>query len=382
MEKYIYLDHAATTPMHPDVIETMTESMKDQFGNASSIHQLGRVSKGVLEEARSVLADSIHAAPNEIVITSGGTESDNMAIIKTAEKLSSVGKHIITTNVEHPAVREPLTFLEKKGFEVTVLPVDKSGLISIDQIEKAMRKDTILVSIIYGNNEIGTLMPIKEIGNYLQTLDHKVVFHTDAVQAYGTEAIHVKEQHIDLLSVSSHKINGPKGIGFLYISDDLSIPALMLGGEQENKRRAGTENIPGAAGFKKAVEIRNSNKQKLRSDYQELKTHCINLLDKSGLDYQVNGSLEKSLPHILSIHLKGIPADKLLIHLDLANVAVSIGSACSAGNVEPSQVLQAIHGEGHPAIEQTIRLSFGYDVTEEDIQSAIEKLKKAAGFLR
>lgn len=381
MENYIYLDHAATTPMHPEVIEAMTEAMKNHYGNASSIHHIGRESKGILEEARAVFAESIHASSNEIVITSGGTESDNMAIIKTAEKFSSVGKHIITTNVEHPAVKEPLSALKQKGFEVTVLPVNKEGLISVSQIEKAVREDTILVSIIYGNNEIGTIMPITEIGNYLKTLDHKVVFHTDAVQAYGTEDIHVKEQHIDLLSVSSHKINGPKGIGFLYISKDLSIPGLMLGGEQENKHRAGTENIPGIVGFKKAVQIRQANKKQLKKDYQKIKNRCIVLLEESGLNYKVNGSLEKSLPHILSIQIKNIPADKLLIHLDLAKVAVSIGSACSSGNVEPSHVLLAIHGDGHPAIEETIRLSFGYQVTEDDIQAAIAKLKKAVDFL-
>lgn len=381
MENYIYLDHAATTPMHPEVIEAMTEAMKNHYGNASSIHHIGRESKGILEEARAVFAESIHASSNEIVITSGGTESDNMAIIKTAEKFSSVGKHIITTNVEHPAVKEPLSALKQKGFEVTVLPVNKEGLISVSQIEKAVREDTILVSIIYGNNEIGTIMPITEIGNYLKTLDHKVVFHTDAVQAYGTEDIHVKEQHIDLLSVSSHKINGPKGIGFLYISKDLSIPGLMLGGEQENKHRAGTENIPGIVGFKKAVQIRQANKKQLKKDYQKIKNRCIVLLEESGLNYKVNGSLEKSLPHILSIQIKNIPADKLLIHLDLAKVAVSIGSACSSGNVEPSHVLLAIHGDRHPAIEETIRLSFGYQVTEDDTQAAIAKLKKAVDFL-
>ncbi|MCC5895055.1 MAG: cysteine desulfurase [Alkalibacterium sp.] len=381
MENYIYLDHAATTPMHPEVIAVMTDAMEHYYGNASSIHQIGRVSKGILEEARAVFAESIHASSNEIVLTSGGTESDNMAIIKTAEKYSSAGKHIITTNIEHPAVREPLNALKKKGFDVTVLPVNKSGHITVSQLKNALRNDTILVSVIYGNNEIGSLMPITEIGEYLQTLNHKVVFHTDAVQAYGTEDIHVKNQHIDLLSVSSHKINGPKGIGFLYVSNELSLPGLILGGEQENKRRAGTENIPGVAGFKRAVEIRSADKGKLRQEYQKLKQYCVDLLDESGLDYEVNGSLEKSLPHILSIHLKNSPADKLLIHLDLAKVAVSIGSACSAGNVDPSPVLIAIHGKGHPAIEETIRLSFGYQVTEEDIKDAIMKIKKAVEFL-
>ncbi|PRY83909.1 cysteine desulfurase family protein [Alkalibacterium olivapovliticus] len=381
MENYIYLDHAATTPMHPEVIDVMTEAMTSSYGNASSTHRIGRVSKGILEEARAVLAASINAASNEIVMTSGGTESDNMAIINTAVKYSSVGKHIITTNVEHAAVKEPLKQLERNGFEVTVLPVNKEGSITIQQVKEAIREDTILVTVIYGNNEIGTLMPITEIGEYLLTLDHKVVFHTDAVQAYGTEDIHVKDQHIDMLSVSSHKINGPKGLGFLYVSDELSIPGLILGGQQENKRRAGTENIPGIAGFKRAVEIRQANKPQLKKDYQKLKNRCIVLLEESDLKFEVNGSVENSLPHILSVHIKGVEADKLLIHLDLAGVAVSIGSACSAGNVEPSHVLQAIHSKAHPAIEETIRFSFGYGVTEADIEAAVQKLAKAVKFL-
>ena len=381
MNNYIYLDHAATTPVRPEVIEAMTEAMQLHYGNASSIHQMGRTSKGLLEEARSVFAASINASPNEIVITSGGTESDNMAVAKTAEKYGFKGKHIVTTNVEHPAVRRPLNFLKNQGFEVTELTVDRNGLISLEQVKEAVREDTILVSVIYGNNEIGTLMPITEIGQYLDGLDHKVAFHTDAVQAYGTEDIDVKEQKIDLLSVSSHKINGPKGIGFLFINEELPITGLVLGGEQENKRRAGTENIPGVIGFQRAVEIRQAEKKRIREEYQALKSRCLAELDASGIDYEVNGSVDQSLPHILSLHIKGIPADKLLIHLDLARIAVSIGSACSAGNVDPSPVLEALYGSNHPAISETIRLSFGYGVTEDDCRTVVAKIKKAVDFL-
>lgn len=382
MNKELYFDHAATTPMKPEVIETMVSALNDSYGNASSTHQLGRKSKGLLEEARVVLAESIHAKPEEIIITSGGTESDNMAVLKTAEKMAAKGKHIITTNVEHPAVKNPIKYLEQNGYEVTWLPVNRQGTVTLEQIKESIREDTSLVSIIYGNNEIGSLMPIKQIGQYLSELDHKVVFHTDAVQAYGTEAIDVVDQGIDLLSVSAHKINGPKGIGFLYMKNPLNLPSLMLGGEQENKRRAGTENIPSIVGFKKAVEERQASKVDQSEFYRNLKTEAIKLLNEAGVDYAVNGSLENSLPHILSVHIKGVSAEKLLIHLDLAGIAVSIGSACSAGNVEPSHVLEAIYDRKHPAISETIRLSFGYGNTADDLEQVIKNIKKAVAFLK
>lgn len=382
MNKELYFDHAATTPMKPEVIETMVSALNDSYGNASSTHQLGRKSKGLLEEARVVLAESIHAKPEEIIITSGGTESDNMAVLKTAEKMAAKGKHIITTNVEHPAVKNPIKYLEQNGYEVTWLPVNRQGTVTLEQIKESVREDTSLVSIIYGNNEIGSLMPIKQIGQYLSELDHKLVFHTDAVQAYGTEAIDVVDQGIDLLSVSAHKINGPKGIGFLYMKKTLNLPSLMLGGKQENKRRAGTENIPSIVGFKKAVEERQASKVEQSEFYRNLKTEAIKLLNEAGVDYAVNGSLENSLPHILSVHIKGVSAEKLLIHLDLAGIAVSIGSACSAGNVEPSHVLEAIYDRKHPAISETIRLSFGYGNTADDLEQVIKNIKKAVAFLK
>lgn len=381
MSKELYFDHAATTPMKPEVIETMVSALNYSYGNASSTHQLGRKSKGLLEEARTVFAESIHAKPEEIIITSGGTESDNMAVLKTAEKMKTKGRHIVTTTIEHPAVRNPIQYLEKNGYEVTWLPVNKEGTVTLEQVKESVREDTILVSIIYGNNEIGSLMPVTQIGQYLSELDHKVVFHTDAVQAYGTETINVVNQGIDLLSVSGHKINGPKGIGFLYMEKSLNLPSLMLGGEQENKRRAGTENIPAIVGFKKAVEERQAVKTEQAELYKELKSKAIRLLDASGVDYTINGSLDNSLPHILSVHIKGISAEKLLIHLDLAGIAVSIGSACSAGNVEPSHVLEAIYDREHPAISETIRISFGYGNTLDELSEVIEKIKKAVAFL-
>ncbi|WP_368644929.1 cysteine desulfurase family protein [Alkalibacterium putridalgicola] len=382
MSETVYLDHAATTPMHPEVIEIMTEAMKRNFGNASSIHQIGRESRGLVEEARRTFAESIHAKPQEIVITSGGTESDNIAILKTAEKYKDKGKHIITTVVEHPAVLKPMAYLNETGFDITYLPVNEDGEVTVEQVKEALREETILVSIMYGNNEIGSLMPIKAVGQYLKETAPEVVFHTDAVQAYGTEDIDVRDENIDLLSVSAHKINGPKGIGFLYINEDISIPRLIMGGEQENNKRAGTENIPGIAGFKKAVELRMTNKTDLRDSYSYFKKLFINKLEETDIDFSVNGSMERSLPHILSIHLKGVPSDKLLIHLDLARIAVSTGSACSAGNVDPSHVLIALYDKGHPAIEETIRVSFGLGVTEEAIIKTVEKIQDACTFLK
>lgn len=381
MENTLYFDHAATSPMHPEVIQAMTIAMEKHYGNASSIHKVGRESKGILEEARAVFAKSIQAKPKEIIITSGGTESDNMAILQTAEKLQGEGKHIITTSIEHPAVREPMHYLEGKGFEVTFLPVDEAGRVTAEQVKEALREDTILVSIIYGNNEIGSLMPIKEIGEMLAEYERKIIFHTDAVQAYGTEDIDVGDQHIDLLSVSSHKINGPKGIGFLYVNESIAFSGLLLGGEQENKKRAGTENIPSIIGFKKAVELRMESKDELRAFYAELKQAAISYLDAYGIQYEVNGSLDQSLPHILSLRFPTVPADKLLIHLDLANIAVSIGSACSAGNVEPSEILTALHGKNHPAVSETIRLSFGMGNTKEKVEEIVQNIEKAVAFL-
>ncbi len=241
--KTIYLDHAATTPMHPQVIEAMTAIMQDTFGNPSSIHGFGRHAHEKLETARQIIADSLQAKPHEIIFNSGGTEGDNTAILETAFSRQKEGRHLITTAIEHPAVLNTMKYLETKGFDVTYLPVDEKGNLSIEEVKKALREDTILVSVMYGNNEIGNLMPIKEIGELLA--DHPAYFHTDAVQAYGNQTIHPEELGIDLLSISAHKINGPKGVGFLYKRDGVNIPALLLGGEQEEKRRAGTENLAG-----------------------------------------------------------------------------------------------------------------------------------------
>ena len=269
----IYLDHAATSPMHPNVIDEMMTVMSHDFGNPSSIHAFGREARHVLDEARLSIATSIGAGRNEIIFTSGGTEADNTAIIGVANAYKEKGKHIITTEIEHHAVLHTCQFLEKSGFEVTYLPVNEAGLISIADLKAALRDDTILVLVMFGNNEVGTIQPIAEIGQLLK--DHQAFFHTDAVQAYGLIHIDVRELGVDLLSVSAHKINGPKGVGFLYMREGLKLNPHLYGGEQERKRRAGTESVPAIAGFSEAVSIAKSMMDKKTEQYCNLKTYCL-----------------------------------------------------------------------------------------------------------
>lgn len=372
MEK-IYLDHAATTPIHPQVITEMTMIMQETFGNPSSIHGFGRLAHEKLETARQIIADTLQVNDHEIIFNSGGTEGDNTAILETAFSRKAEGKHLITTAIEHPAVLNAMKYLETKGFEVTYLPVDEKGNISLEDFEQALREDTILVSIMYGNNEIGNLMPIKEIGERLR--EHPAYFHTDAVQAYGNQTIHPKDLGIDLLSVSAHKINGPKGVGFLYKKDGVNIPAMLLGGEQEEKRRAGTENLAGIWGMAKAAELLTVEEREARSEkYAGFQQKILEELEKQGIDVQVNGDLENKLPHVLNLRLPGVVNDLLLMKLDLNGIAISTGSACTAGNIEPSHVLEAMYGKDTPILKESIRISFGYGNTKEDIQKFIQQL--------
>ncbi|MBC9707628.1 MAG: cysteine desulfurase [Enterococcus sp.] len=371
--KKIYLDHAATTPMHPQVITEMTMIMQETFGNPSSIHGFGRLAHEKLETARQIIADTLQVNDHEIIFNSGGTEGDNTAILETAFSRKAEGKHLITTAIEHPAVLNAMKYLETKGFEVTYLPVDEKGNISLEDFEQALREDTILVSIMYGNNEIGNLMPIKEIGERLR--EHPAYFHTDAVQAYGNQTIHPKDLGIDLLSVSAHKINGPKGVGFLYKKDGVNIPAMLLGGEQEEKRRAGTENLAGIWGMAKAAELLTVEEREARSEkYAGFQQMILEELEKQGIDVQVNGDLENKLPHVLNLRLPGVVNDLLLMKLDLNGIAISTGSACTAGNIEPSHVLEAMYGKDTPILKESIRISFGYGNTKEDIQKFIQQL--------
>ena len=376
MTDTIYLDHAATTPMAPEVIEVMTDALKENYGNASSVHKLGKKNRVLIDYARETMANSIGANPREIVITSGGTESDNMALIKTAEYYAEQGKHIITTNVEHPAVLNPLRYLETKGFEVTYLPVDSEGKISVKQVEEAIRPDTTLVSVMYGNNEVGTIMPIQEIGEYIATLEQTIAFHTDAVQAYGTMPLDVNTLRVDLLSVSAHKMNGPKGIGFLYVREGLNIPNLLLGGGQENERRAGTENIPAILAFEKAIQLNEANKENNYQKLMVLKERFLDLLDDKGIDYSLNGSLKNALPHIISVNFPALRSDLMLIQMDLRGVAMSAGSACSAGTIEPSHVLLAMFGEEASQIDHTVRFSLGTNNTSAEIDRVVDLLEK------
>ncbi len=375
MKETIYLDHAATTPMAPEVIEVMTQALNENYGNASSIHQLGKKNRVLIDYARETMAKSIGANPREIIITSGGTESDNMALIKTAEYMAEKGNHIITTNVEHPAVLNPLKYLENHDFEVTYLPVDKKGRISLDQVKEAIRPDTILVSVMTGNNEVGTLMPVKEIGAYIDSLDQEIVYHTDAVQAYGLMPLDVDDLKVDLLSVSAHKMNGPKGIGFLYVRSGLNIPNFLLGGAQENERRAGTENIPAILAFEKAIELSFEKMEENVAHLKALKERFIELLQESAIEFTLNGDIENSLPHVFSVNFPALRSDMLLIQMDLRGVAVSAGSACSAGTIEPSHVLVSMFGADANEIDHTVRFSFGLGNTLEQIEQVVSILE-------
>lgn len=380
--KEIYLDNAATTPMTPAVIDEMTAQMKESWGNASTGYSYGREAKLVLENSRHVLAQSINADDNEIVLTSGGTEGDNTAIIQTAMTRQALGKHIITTAIEHEAVLKPLHFLEEQGFEVTYLPVDENGNISLDDFKAALRDDTILVTIMSGNNEVGSRMPIHEIGEILK--DHQAWFHTDAVQAYGLLPIDVKRDHIDLLSTSAHKLNGPKMMGFLYRRAGINFPSYLKGGDQETKRRAGTENVPAVAAFAKAVAIDSpEEKQARRERFYHFKQKIVQGLTDNGIDFEVNGEVKPdNLNQILNIWFKGISTYIMQTDLDLAGIAVSGGSACTAGSIEPSHVLTAMFGADSPRISESIRISFGALNTEEDIDKLIAAVVKIVNQLK
>jgi cysteine desulfurase len=370
----IYLDHAATTPMHPKVAEKMLEVMKLNFGNPSSIHSFGREARHLLDQSREILAKSIGAKVSEIIFTSGGTEADNMALFGVAESYQHLGNHIITTQVEHHAVLNACQKLEKDGFEVTYLPVDETGRISLVDFKEALREDTILVTVMYGNNEVGTLQPITEIGQLLK--DHQAIFHSDAVQAYGIEHIDVEESQIDLLSISAHKVNGPKGTGFLFSREGIKLVPRSIGGDQERKRRAGTENVASITGLSEAVLISQKERSTKREKFKNYKEVLINGLQDQGIEFYLNGTLEKSLPHVLNLSFPGTNVESMLVNLDLAGIAVSSGSACTAGSIKPSHVLVAMFGSGSDRLINSIRFSFGFDTTYEQIEKAVHEMAR------
>ncbi|WP_034994135.1 cysteine desulfurase family protein [Liquorilactobacillus vini] len=375
--KHIYLDNAGTTPMAPEVIKTMTIAMEQTFGNASSTHFFGRQARKVLDESRQIIAKSINAKrDDQIVFTSGGTESDNTAVVQTALARQHEGKHLITTAVEHEAILKPMKYLESLGFEVTYLPVDHDGLISLDDLRQAIRPDTILVSIMTGNNEVGSHFPIHEIGQIVA--ESNAWFHTDAVQAYGLLDFDVQADRIDLLSTSAHKLNGPKFLGFLYRSDRVKFSSMIKGGDQELKRRAGTENVPAIAGFAKAVSLLDSAaKQAKRQKFIDLQQRLLEGLQKNGVEFEVNGGQRPDkLPHVLNLWFKGCPALPLLTNLDLNGIAASAGSACTAGSIDPSHVLLAIYGKDSPRLNESLRFSFGFENTVAEINYTVQVLAK------
>ncbi|QOY36295.1 cysteine desulfurase family protein [Anaerobacillus isosaccharinicus] len=372
--KSIYVDHAATSPTHPAVVEAMLPYFYESFGNPSSIHQFGRKTRQAIDEARAFLASTIRATEKEIIFTSGGTEADNLAMIGYASANKKKGKHIITTAIEHHALLHTCQHLEKKGFEVTYLKVAENGMISIEDLKSAVREDTILVSIMYGNNEVGTIQPILEIGQFLQ--EREVAFHTDAVQAYGIEEIDVKKMHIDFLSVSAHKINGPKGVGFLYAKNGKQIFANVFGGDQERKRRAGTENVPGIVGMKEAAKIAFAERATKREQYIAFRNRMLAIFEEHELVYKINGDENDFLPHILNVSFQGIGVESLLVNLDLAGIAASSGSACTAGSLEPSHVLAAMFENDKERIMSAVRFSFGLGNTIEEIERVAEETAK------
>jgi cysteine desulfurase len=371
MDRIIYLDHAATTPVHPRAAEKMVEWTKSVYGNPSSIHSAGREARRLLDDARSAIAETIRANVKEIIFTSGGTEADNLAVIGTAMANQEKGRHIITSSFEHHAVLDACKFLEGEGFDVTYVDPAPDGLIQPEDVQKALRDDTILVTIMFANNEVGTIQPIETIGKMLS--GHQAYFHTDAVQAYGTEKLDVHALHVDLLSASSHKINGPKGVGFLYAKAGTRMAPRQFGGEQEHKKRPGTENLISIAGFAEAAAIAFHAGDERKANYKHLKDVFLQTLKEEGTDFSINGALEQSVPHVLNVSFPGTGVEPFLVNLDLAGIAASSGSACTAGSLEPSHVLTAMFGKGSERIRNSIRFSFGYGNTEEQVKEAAKK---------
>ncbi|MCX7720297.1 MAG: cysteine desulfurase NifS [Dictyoglomus thermophilum] len=379
MKRKVYLDYAATTPIRKEVYEEMKLFLKEKFGNPSSIHNFGREVKKAIEEAREKIAKAIGAESDEIIFTSGGTESNNMAIKGVAFALSHKGRHIITSQIEHHAVLEPCHFLEKIGFEITYLPVDKEGYVDPDDLKKAIRKDTILISIMHANNEIGTIEPIREISNIAK--EHDIYFHTDAVQTVGHIPVNVNDLGVDLLSLSAHKFYGPKGIGALYIRKGTRIEPIIHGGSQENNKRAGTENVAGIIGMGKALELAISEMEKEQKRLTELRDYFINQVEKRIPEVYLNGPRVNRLPNNINFSFAQVEGETLLLHLDLEGIAVSTGSACSSKSLEPSHVLSAIKLPAKLA-QGSIRFTIGLYTQKEDLDYTIKVLENTIEKLR
>ena len=378
-KKIIYLDNAATTAVKPAVLEAMLPYFTEKFGNPSSIYSISADNKKDITEARETIAKTINTEAENIYFTAGGSESDNWALKATAEAYGSKGKHIITTKIEHHAILHTCDYLAEKGFEITYLDVDEFGLIKLDQLKKAIRPDTILISIMFANNEIGTIQPIAEIGKIAK--EHGILFHTDAVQAYTQVPIDVDALNIDMLSTSGHKINGPKGIGFLYIRKGVKIHSFVHGGAQERKRRAGTENVPGIIGMAKAAEIATNNMKERTTKEIELRDYLIDRVLLEVPYTRLNGDRYKRLPNNFNVSFQFIEGESLLIMLDMEGICGSSGSACTSGSLDPSHVLLAI-GLPHEIAHGSLRLTLSDETTKEDLDFVIVAIKKIVERLR
>ncbi len=372
MSEFIYLDNAATTAMKPEVVEAMIPYFTDIYSNPSSVYSFAGKAKKAMEDARARIAGFVGAEPAEIYFTGGGSESDNWAIKAVAEGCKEKGKHIITSKIEHHAVLHTCEWLEKNGYEVTWLDVDENGLISLSDLEKAIRPDTILITIMFANNEIGTIEPVREIGEIARK--HGVLFHTDAVQAFAHVPVDVEEMNIDLLSASGHKFYGPKGIGFLYIKNGLKIGSLIHGGAQERSRRAGTHNVPGIVGMAKAAELAIAGMEETIKQEAQIRDYLINRIEKEIPFVKVNGDREKRLPNNVNVCFRFVEGESLLIMLDQKGICASSGSACTSGSLDPSHVLLAI-GLPHEIAHGSVRLTLSDTTTMEEADYVVDNLK-------
>ncbi len=379
MRQMIYLDNAATTKTRPEVVEAMLPYFTEYYGNPSSIYDFSSKSREAVAHARETIAASLGAKTNEIYFTAGGSESDNWALVATAEAYASKGKHIITSKIEHHAVLHTCEYLEKRGFEVTYLDVDEQGIVKLEELKKAIRPDTILISIMFANNEIGTIEPIRQIGQIAR--EHGILFHTDAVQAYGHVPISVDEYNIDMLSASAHKLQGPKGIGFLYIRKGVKIRSFIHGGAQERKRRAGTENVPGIVGFGKAAEIAFATMEERTQKERQLRDYLMEKVMEKVPFTRINGSRTERLSNNVNFAFQFIEGESLLIKLDMAGICGSSGSACTSGSLDPSHVLLAV-GLPHEIAHGSLRLTLSDENTMEEMDYVADQIREIVEYLR
>lgn len=375
----IYLDNAATTPTAPEVIEAMLPFYEKRYGNPSATYELGQKSKNAIEEVREQIAEAIGAMPREIYFTAGGSESDNWALRGAAENLGFRGNHIITSKIEHHAILRTCEYLEQNGYDITYLDVDEWGMVSVEQLRRAIRPDTILISVMTANNEMGTIQPISQIGFLARR--YGIPFHTDAVQAFAQIPIHVKQQRIDLLSASAHKFRGPKGVGFLYVRENKRIPPLIFGGGQERRVRAGTENVPGIVGMGKAVELAMKSMQKRIKEESSMRDYLIEQILHTIPDCRLNGSRNQRLPNNADFCFAGIEGGNLLVMLDAEGICASAGSACSSGDGAPSHVLTAM-GISEELCRGAIRLTLNENISREQIDFVVKKMAENISVLR